>query len=115
MDRVWFNLLGATILISGGGGVEFFLINNFGRTLREIDKFTSRTVLYKRVIECEIFSAPPSPVEINNFPSTKTPAPPPLDIEWWPSYSAIALDPRLCHTFTIIDICHRYFGYVTDT
>ena len=27
--------------------------------------------------KCEIFSAPPSPVEINNLPATNTPAPPP--------------------------------------
>ena len=30
----------------------------------------------------DIFSAPPSRVEINNLSATKSPAP--LDIEWWP-------------------------------
>ena len=35
-------------------------------------------------MECEIFSAPPSPVEINNLPATKTLAPPP------PGYRMVA-------------------------
>ena len=47
------------------------------RTLREINNLLPRTVLYKHVIKCEIFSAPPSPVKISNLPATKTPAPPP--------------------------------------
>ena len=45
-------------------------------------RHTSRTVLYKNELKCEIFRAPPSPVEINNLLAIKTPAPPPP--EWWP-------------------------------
>ena len=41
--------------------MSIFEINNFGRT-----------VPYKHVTKCEIFSAPPSPVEINNLPATDT-------------------------------------------
>ena len=61
-------------LDSQGEGRSIFETNNFGRTLREIN---SRTVPYKHVTKCEIFSAPPSPVEINNLPATNTSAPPP--------------------------------------
>ena len=54
-------------------GVKFFLIN-FGHTLREI---YFKNFLYKHVIKFEIFSAPPSRVEINNLSATKTENPPP--------------------------------------
>ena len=64
----------ATIRFPGGGGRSIFEINNFGRWNKY---FTSWTVPYKHVTKCENFSAPPSPVEINNLPTTNTPAPPP--------------------------------------
>ena len=47
----------------GGVGWRFFEINNFGRTLREINNLLQE-------------------LEINNLSATKTPAP--LDIEWCP-------------------------------
>ena len=64
---------GATIQFPGGGGWSFFEINNFRRTLRKTNNLLQ-----------ELFSAPPSRVEINNLPATKNPPPPPLDIELWP-------------------------------
>ena len=69
-------------------------------------------------MEYEIFSVPPSPVEINNLPAIKTPAP--LDIEWWPPYSenSVILLPRTCydsdtlHTILLPVICARVLTVV---
>ena len=66
--------------ISKGGGIEFFfLINNFGRTLREINNLLQELfyTVYKHVIKFK-----PKRVEINNLSRTTALPPPPPPGDW---------------------------------